>query len=272
MKDCVVSAAAVLDGRNYTIRHVIARERLALPAHTHERAQVVIVLSGEWRDASEAERVLRAGEMLVHPPHTVHSAEVSAGAELLHVELSEEFVEVFCPLYGGFPRSLTFRVESFDGGVEQLWQEVRHGSAASPLVLESLLFQIAAIGARSLADTAPRAPEWLTRVRAYIHLHAREQLTSARLATIACMSPSALSHAFRDRMGVTVGQYIRDYRVRLAARALRQTTYPIKQIAAATGFYDQAHLCRVFKAARNLTPAEYRRMRVSEPAGIEKSS
>ena len=39
----------------------------------------------------------------------------------------------------------------------------------------------------------------------------------------------------------------------------------LASIAAATGFADQAHMTRLFKAAYGLTPAQYRRVRRSAP-------
>lgn len=251
-----------LDHRRYVIRHVVAATDIDVEPHEHESAQLIVVARGECSErAGFAERHLQEGDLLFHPPRSTHSIIAAAGCELVHVELGRDFLSTFCPLYGGVARTLAFRSESFDGIVEQLIGEVRRGSDAEPLAVESLLFQLAAAGARSLSPDAEATPPWLARVTAYIHLHARERLTRQKLSAVACMSISGLSHSFRQRMGVTLTDYIRDYRVRLAARSLRQTSHPIKEIAAASGFYDQAHLCRVFKAACNLTPAEYRRLR-----------
>jgi AraC-like DNA-binding protein len=55
-----------------------------------------------------------------------------------------------------------------------------------------------------------------------------------------------------------VSDYIRDCRLRAAARALRHTSDPVEKIAGDFGFSDPAHFCRTFKAERGLTPTQYR--------------
>jgi transcriptional regulator GlxA family with amidase domain len=46
--------------------------------------------------------------------------------------------------------------------------------------------------------------------------------------------------------------------VREGARALRHTNDSIQEIAWKTGFADQAHFSRTFKASYRTTPTEYR--------------
>jgi transcriptional regulator GlxA family with amidase domain len=43
-----------------------------------------------------------------------------------------------------------------------------------------------------------------------------------------------------------------------AACALARSQLPLAQVAAETGFYDQAHLTRVMRSETGLTPAEAR--------------
>lgn len=54
-------------------------------------------------------------------------------------------------------------------------------------------------------------------------------------------------------------QAIRDARVRRGQQALEMTSMPIAEIAVTTGFCDQAHFTRVFRAATGVTPGQYRR-------------
>ncbi|HVR38749.1 MAG TPA: AraC family transcriptional regulator, partial [Thermoanaerobaculia bacterium] len=98
----------------------------------------------------------------------------------------------------------------------------------------------------------------LARVLAHIDAHLDERLTARALAPIAWMSASRLEPLFRETIGRSLGRHIRERRIEAAARALRETEAPLQAIALASGFYDQAHFCRVFKSARHATPREYR--------------
>jgi hypothetical protein len=58
--------------------------------------------------------------------------------------------------------------------------------------------------------------------------------------------------------GSSVGEYQRKMRITAACRMMQSSTLPLAQIAAETGFADQAHFSRVFKRQTGKTPREYR--------------
>jgi transcriptional regulator GlxA family with amidase domain len=57
---------------------------------------------------------------------------------------------------------------------------------------------------------------------------------------------------------ISVGELIRELRLRHAWKALVGSRAPIKQIAVEAGFYDQAHLGRLCRRRLGLAPAEIR--------------
>jgi AraC family transcriptional regulator len=95
-------------------------------------------------------------------------------------------------------------------------------------------------------------------VRAILHESFREPVSLALLADSAQVHETHLARAFRKRHGCTVGEYLRRLRVDAAAAGLEQSERPVSEIAAECGFYDQAHLCRVFKRTYGVSPTEYR--------------
>jgi AraC family transcriptional regulator len=72
------------------------------------------------------------------------------------------------------------------------------------------------------------------------------------------MDPTYLARAFRQQMGCTMSQYRRRLWVRQAAHLLASTDTPLSHVALSSGFADQSHFCRVFKAEMGLTPQSYR--------------
>ena len=82
-----------------------------------------------------------------------------------------------------------------------------------------------------------------------------------RIGEIGCrigVSTAYLSDLFHRVEGVTIQQYIRREKVRLAENLLRYSEYPVKDIANYLSFSSQSHLGRVFKEITGMTPARYR--------------
>ncbi|MDR6991692.1 AraC family transcriptional regulator [Luteimonas sp. 3794] len=85
------------------------------------------------------------------------------------------------------------------------------------------------------------------------------------LAQAAGMSRSAFATTFVDRVGMTPGQYLQDWRVRLAKQALRRGR-PLKLIADEVGYGSEAALSRAFKANSGVSPRVWRQARAASEA------
>jgi AraC-like DNA-binding protein len=72
------------------------------------------------------------------------------------------------------------------------------------------------------------------------------------------MSRSHFSHYFRSLTGLTPAHFATEVRVHQAARLLRETLDPIKQIADICGFANANHFCKVFRRFQHVSPAAYR--------------
>lgn len=86
-----------------------------------------------------------------------------------------------------------------------------------------------------------------------------EPLRIEAIARAAGMSLSQLERRTRGLLRMSPRQLLTQTRVEAAAKALRETTAPLTQVAADCGFYDQAQFCRQFRSATGLTPGRYRR-------------
>jgi len=84
-----------------------------------------------------------------------------------------------------------------------------------------------------------------------------EDLSLAEIARGCGLPRHHLIRAFRRETGLTPHAYLVDIRVRRARERLRRGEAP-GAVAAATGFCDQAHLTRAFKARLGVTPGAFR--------------
>jgi AraC-like DNA-binding protein len=87
----------------------------------------------------------------------------------------------------------------------------------------------------------------------------------SELAALTGLSQFAVLRAFRAQTGLPPHAYLNQVRVR-RARGLLDRGHPPAEVAAATGFADQAHLTRHFKRVVGVPPGAYQRER-SRSAG-----
>lgn len=111
----------------------------------------------------------------------------------------------------------------------------------------------------------PRAPvsrrnrEAALRAYAYLRCHMADPVAVGELARREGISQFALTRAYRREFSITPSQHLLSMRVDCARDLLVCGVSPA-DVAAATGFSDQAHLTRAFKQRIGSTPAAYRAM------------
>jgi len=99
----------------------------------------------------------------------------------------------------------------------------------------------------------------LDRVLDLIHARYMEPLTLDALADVAALSPSGLHRMFVRHVRSPVSVYITRLRLGEACALLSGTMRPIAHIAADVGYDSLANFNRQFKAAKQMTPRQYRR-------------
>lgn len=104
-----------------------------------------------------------------------------------------------------------------------------------------------------------RAGEAVLGVQAYIDAHFCEELLLPDLARRFYLSPSYLSHAFRDWTGYSPKQYIMLSRLSYARELLITTGDSIAAVAALCGFGDVNNFARSFRRETGVSPSVFRR-------------
>lgn len=128
-----------------------------------------------------------------------------------------------------------------------------------PLSLEVLSLELAAEAERRPID-AMRRPDWLERADALIADRCAEPLEVADIAQATDVHPVYLARAFRRWMGCSPGDRLKQRRLERAASLIGRGRHDLAEVAQLSGFCDQSHLNRVFRAGWGLTPGEYRRL------------
>ncbi len=106
----------------------------------------------------------------------------------------------------------------------------------------------------------------LERARAFLDAALARVVRSAELETVTGITRYELARQFRVRYGTSPYRYLLMRRLDLARRRIARHR-PLAAVALESGFADQSHFTRMFKAAFGLTPARYRRLRATAEKG-----
>ncbi len=116
------------------------------------------------------------------------------------------------------------------------------------------------------SDARKRSPlaTWqLRRAVDYIDENWGRNIRLEELASLAGLSQSHFSHAFKASTGMAPHQWQTNARIERAKQLLLKNEASLTAVAAETGFSDQAHFTRVFRKVVGATPASWKRSRLS---------
>jgi len=98
----------------------------------------------------------------------------------------------------------------------------------------------------------------INKVTEYISNHIDCEMDLATLAGISNLSPFHFHRIMKAFLGETMGAYITRMRVEAAARLLRYTELPIREVAFSVGYEIPSSLTKAFNQMYSISPSEYR--------------
>ena len=148
--------------------------------------------------------------------------------------------------------------------------EVTASRPASALFLQGLAQSLAVHLLRTYpaqGDAAAAAPRErrgglpafkLRRVTDYLEAHLAGEVSLARLAGEAGLSPFHFSRRFKQTTGFSPSQYLVRRRLARARRLLRETTQSVIEVGLEVGYTSPSYFARVFRHEVGVTPNTYR--------------
>ena len=107
--------------------------------------------------------------------------------------------------------------------------------------------------------TTTRYPDAVQIATELINRNYADPIEIQHVAKCASLSTSQLNRRFQTKYQMSPSEYLQRVRIHHASQALIDTETQIGIIALQNGFYDQAHLTRLFRRWMGLTPLEFRR-------------
>ena len=234
---------------------------ISVAPHSHEAPYFSLLLEGSYSErAPEFSVRYEPYTVVFHDALTEHTDAIDAGGcRMFFVELLARWFDVVAAtrrpahlfeLDGGTPAWLIMR----------LHREFLAGDAASPLTVESLLFDLCSYLSAATADTAPE-PRWIATIEELVRAAPSARIDVRDLAGQVSVHPAHLCRSFRRFRHRTIGEFVLGLRIQLACRRLSETRDSLSEVAQESGFSDQSHLTHMFKRITGITPGAYRRQR-----------
>ena len=105
----------------------------------------------------------------------------------------------------------------------------------------------------------PRHEELIKEIRNFLMENLDKRFTIEELSKKYLLNTSTLKAVFKAVYGQPVASYVRERRMKLAAKLLRESDASVAEIARAVGYETQGKFTKAFKESAGETPAEYRR-------------
>ncbi len=255
-----------------------------VPWHWHEELEAGIVTEGTaLLTVGREEFVLKAGDGFFINSGVLHGAYTHDSCCRIHS------LVFHCNLVGGHTDSIFFQNYlnpmisdptldwiHFSWGnpfhkqalacIENAWQQCANEPADYAFsvrhALSELIFLIRTNCSSGSTEHTVKSGRDLQRIKqmlSFIHNHFDSEVTIAAIASAASISESECLRCFRSTIRTTPIQYLKQYRIRQAARLLRSSNSSVTDIAYQCGFQDVSYFTRAFRLARGCTPTEYRK-------------
>ena len=101
--------------------------------------------------------------------------------------------------------------------------------------------------------------ERFDRVISYLYDHLDDDIDFNRLAEIACLSPYHWHRIYQAMTGETIAATVKRLRLHRAAGLLANSTLPVGDVAARSGYANVQSFTRIFRQTYGMPPAQFRR-------------
>lgn len=254
---------------NYTI----GANNLCFPAHWHERAELLKVISGRLQVFLDKEAITAtAGQTVLIMPDMIHCG--FAGDEGVEYNMIAFDGNRF---FNGTDASDKYLVPFFRHELsfcpiidhpevvptlEALEQMLTGLTDAHPLTAVGKLYELIGLLCRYCTmDACPihRPDERFGCVLEYMNNHYTEDISARDISHRFGYEETYFCRRFKEATGITAMKYIRVLRLELAQKLLRTSSDDIRSIAWQCGFSDICYFSNCFKQHFGQTPTEYRR-------------
>lgn len=227
--------------------------------HYHENPYLMYVLGGNLFDINKKQKTnCSPGHLIFHNWDEPHFNEKhSSDARGFHIEFERNWFkekQLDVSLWEG---SQLIENPKSHHLVAKIYFEFKCQDIYSNVSIEILLFQLCESIESEKISTSTNEPLWMNTLRDMLHQN-HKTLSLNYLSNVLGIHPAHLSRAIPKYLKTTLGDYIRQQKIKIAITHLLNSKLSLTEIAYVAGFSDQSHFIRVFKIYIGMTPSQFR--------------
>ena len=134
----------------------------------------------------------------------------------------------------------------------------RSANTKSNLLFTAKLYEFMSLVVDSQGGQTKSENNYLTTATRYIKAYYSEDITVDKIASHVGVSRKYLFVIFKNTLGISVKDYIVDYRIKKAKEFLSNDDLSIGNIAYSVGYSDPLNFSKIFKKKTGLSPKDYR--------------
>jgi AraC family transcriptional regulator len=247
------------DAGGVVVSEIEYHERVFEGWHFHKNRHITFIVSGGNREQRKhAEVEASPGAVMIY-----NSGELHRNLNTLHPSknINIEIDDVFFINHSLDPSSFqTLSPENPELRLSALkaYRECLVDDANSILAIHAILLNL--LGPQRRDRMSHERPPWVRRVKDAIHDRWDEKLSLKELSRVAGVHPVTISKNFSKYFACSLGDYIRRVKIEKSLCLIKQKNTTLTEVAFRSGFADQSHFIRTFKAATGFLPKEYKNL------------
>lgn len=231
--------------------------------HYHENAYFTFILEGTVLEGNKKETYhCAAGSLLFHHWQEAHyNIKPKGFTRGFHIELTPAWFESCGLDKNRLQGSIHLQHPALTTLMYNIVKETKLDGVHSQLPVDALLTELFAFAGNAAKQAKNKNPLWVKRIKELLHESDMDgQWSLSALSQYLDIHPVHLSRDFSKYFRCSLGHYIRTLKLQRALRLLPDLQLSLTAIALQSGFADQSHFIRSFKALYHITPMAYRKL------------
>lgn len=253
------------------------------PKHRHNHFEIIFIMHGEGQHiVNDHEMIYNGGDLFLLRPEDYHEFRVAESTRFIYFKFTQLYVsnnKFQVPEHWNREVDLLLRQTQISHGsllksdsditmVRQLMEMITEECRRSSARYREIIFQLFSVILTLIKRNQPYPfkksrqdeTERIESILYYIecNIHNADALSTENIAKECYLSPNYIGSYFKRNMGVTLSDYMAEYRFKLIEQRLQYSRDSLKEIAADFGFFDASHLNKFFKKHSGVNPSDYR--------------
>ena len=234
-----------------------------MPPHVREYYLIHYVRSGAiiLEENKKKHRAVEGDIFIIYPDNLISYYADNGEVDFCWVSFVGNSVEKYLKYAGVTMENPVIHINNtdFEDTVLKLITLFEKNNNPSEIELNSRLLNCFHSIEKSGKYVAKETVNYIDAVLAYIDDNYMKDISSSDIANFIRLNRSYLFKLFKQQTGMSVSQYLIQYRINKACEFLTEYNFSIGQIARMVGIDDIYYFSKLFKKITGLTPTEYKK-------------